>query len=85
MFLNHVFNGETKMNTKALRTPLFIRHAQPSSWTGSIASLLRRWLELSRQRRALAQLDERLLQDIGINRTDAVHESQRPFWDEPWD
>lgn len=71
------------MNTKVLRTPLLIRHSQPSNWLNSAASMLRRWLELSRQRRVLAQLDERMLRDIGIDRLDAVRESRRPFWDDP--
>ena len=33
-----------------------------------------------RQRRALAQLDDRLLQDIGVTRQQALRESRKPFW-----
>ncbi len=33
-----------------------------------------------RQRRALAQLDDRLLQDIGVTRRQALLESRKPFW-----
>ena len=32
------------------------------------------------QRRALGELDDRLLADIGLSRTDAVAEARKPFW-----
>ncbi|MEM8776656.1 MAG: DUF1127 domain-containing protein [Pseudomonadota bacterium] len=34
-----------------------------------------------RQRRALARLDDRALNDIGITRQDAEKEAKRVFWD----
>jgi uncharacterized protein YjiS (DUF1127 family) len=37
-------------------------------------------LERKRQRDALAQLDDRLLSDIGVSRYDADHEIAKPFW-----
>jgi uncharacterized protein YjiS (DUF1127 family) len=33
-----------------------------------------------RQRRLLAQLDERMLRDIGISRSQALAEADKPFW-----
>ena len=33
-----------------------------------------------RQRQALLELDDRLLNDIGISRADALREARRPFW-----
>jgi uncharacterized protein YjiS (DUF1127 family) len=33
-----------------------------------------------RQRYDLAQLDDRMLRDMGLSRTDAYRESQKPFW-----
>jgi uncharacterized protein YjiS (DUF1127 family) len=47
-----------------------------------LASLqsLQLWYERSRQRRRLAQLDGRLLQDIGIDRVAAMKEASKPFW-----
>jgi len=33
-----------------------------------------------RQRRALAQLDEHLLRDIGVTQAQAGQESGKPFW-----
>lgn len=43
---------------------------------------LNRWFTLARERRALAQLDERALHDIGLSRADAEEEARRPFWEE---
>ncbi len=38
------------------------------------------WQARRAQRIALAQLDDRLLKDIGLNRVEVVHEIGRPFW-----
>lgn len=38
------------------------------------------WRQRARQRRALAQLDDRTLRDIGITRLDAARECEKPFW-----
>jgi uncharacterized protein YjiS (DUF1127 family) len=40
-------------------------------------------MEIRRQRRALAALDDRALKDIGITRAEAGTESSRGFWDLP--
>ncbi|MCA8883396.1 MAG: DUF1127 domain-containing protein [Rhodobacteraceae bacterium] len=45
--------------------------------------LLRSMMSLRRQRRALAQLDDHLLHDIGITREEARTEAARPVWDVP--
>ena len=48
-----------------------------------ILALMAWWTAISerrRQRRALGQLDERMLRDIGIGRYDAEHEISKPFW-----
>ena len=34
----------------------------------------------SRQRRALAELDDRILRDIGLTAYDVAHEADKPFW-----
>ena len=39
------------------------------------------WWRTARERRALARLDDRLLQDIGLTREQAEQEVMRPFWD----
>ena len=38
------------------------------------------WHERARQRRALMELDDRALADIGISRADAERECRNPFW-----
>lgn len=44
---------------------------------------LKAWMELSRQRKALAALDEAGLKDIGVSKTIAEQEATRVFWDAP--
>jgi uncharacterized protein YjiS (DUF1127 family) len=42
--------------------------------------LLRRWRERSHSRRELHELDDHILQDIGLSRDTLLRESRRPFW-----
>jgi len=44
---------------------------------------LRTAVALTRQRRALAALDDAMLRDIGLTRGQALTEAARPFWDAP--
>jgi uncharacterized protein YjiS (DUF1127 family) len=56
---------------------------QSSSWLGCTALLNTwlRWSERSRQRVDLRELNEHLLNDIGITRQQALDEANRPFWE----
>jgi uncharacterized protein YjiS (DUF1127 family) len=45
-------------------------------------AMLLYWHDVSRERRALLELDDRMLRDIGITRADAEQEAGRPFWDD---
>ena len=38
------------------------------------------WRDRSRQRRTLMRLDDRLLHDIGLSRSDVDREASKPFW-----
>jgi uncharacterized protein YjiS (DUF1127 family) len=40
------------------------------------------WLDRDRQRRALRELNDHMLQDIGISRCDVYRESTKRFWHE---
>lgn len=40
----------------------------------------RLWAACAQERRALSDLDDRQLRDIGVSREQARHESARPFW-----
>jgi uncharacterized protein YjiS (DUF1127 family) len=45
-----------------------------------VVDLMLTWSDRMRQRRQLAELDDRLLQDIGVSRADIENEISRPFW-----
>ncbi len=51
--------------------------------TGGLLSTLKRVFALRRQRAHLAQLDDHMLADIGITRSQAQEESRAPLWDVP--
>ncbi|WP_118135367.1 DUF1127 domain-containing protein [Oceanicella sp. SM1341] len=55
------------------------RHATRWSFFG----LLRAWIDTAAQRRHLAELDDRMLEDIGVTRDTAKAEAARRFWDLP--
>ncbi len=40
-------------------------------------------LALWKQRRLLAEMDDHSLRDIGLTRTEAMREAERPLWDVP--
>jgi uncharacterized protein YjiS (DUF1127 family) len=44
------------------------------------SDMLLDWSERARQRRLLATLDRRMLQDIGIGPSDVRRECDKPFW-----
>ncbi len=49
----------------------------------TLVARLRAWMRLHAERRALARLDPRLLDDIGVTPMEAGSEAMRPFWDTP--
>lgn len=61
-------------------TPVAIRRPRGAR------ALLTRLLDLQalwRQRRRLAELDDAALRDMGLTRSEALHEARRPVWDAP--
>jgi len=46
-----------------------------------VRRLFAHWATLRRERLELAELDDRMLRDIGIDRIDALREAERPFWE----
>jgi len=44
------------------------------------AGVIRTWFQRSHQRRALAELDDRMLRDIGVTHSQARREAAKPFW-----
>ena len=49
----------------------------------SVTKWVRVMLSLTRQRQHLAELEDHLLRDIGLDRRDAEREAGRPIWDVP--
>ena len=49
-------------------------------WDLWVLDTLLVWQERSRQRHALARLDDRMLRDIGASRADVERECAKPFW-----
>lgn len=49
-------------------------------WHVRMVDRLLDWIDRSRQRAALGQLDNRLLADIGCDRARAAEEAAKPFW-----
>ena len=47
---------------------------------GRLRRLIVLWSTRLHERRALAEMDDRMLRDIGIDRLQAQREADRPFW-----
>lgn len=54
--------------------------AHHDHWLARGWAMLHCWLARSRSRELLAQMDDRMLKDIGISRADAVIEGRKHFW-----
>ena len=55
--------------------------AQPATrWLDGVSNLLMHWLDASRSRQTLDELDDHLLRDIGLTRAEARRESSKFFW-----
>jgi uncharacterized protein YjiS (DUF1127 family) len=53
-----------------------------TAWLRNVAALVRAWLRRHRTRAALRELDAHLLKDIGMTRSEAQAEAEKPFWRE---
>lgn len=76
-----VMNGQpiselTGPSAPALPEPL--THARRMA--RGLLTIIGTWIQHSRQRRALANLDDHLLRDIGVSRSEATREIDKPFW-----
>ncbi|WP_375255037.1 DUF1127 domain-containing protein [Yoonia sp.] len=60
-----------------------IAHSSRQSRSVSLHARLMTFLALARQRRQLSALDQHLLNDIGVSRTQAENEAQKSGWDVP--
>jgi uncharacterized protein YjiS (DUF1127 family) len=55
-------------------------HVLPTSRLLQVVRLVAVWHERGRSRRALVELNDHMLKDIGITRLDALREASKPFW-----
>ncbi|MEM9319257.1 MAG: DUF1127 domain-containing protein [Pseudomonadota bacterium] len=62
----------------SILAPRMHRGARPG-----LAAQVVKVFDLWRQRRALSQLDDRLLRDVGLTQEQAKAEIKRPIWDAP--
>ena len=56
------------------------RRKEPIHPIAAAVALIARWIRTARQRKALAELDDQLLRDIGITRVEAIKDAEKPFW-----
>jgi uncharacterized protein YjiS (DUF1127 family) len=59
------------------------RFHQQYALSNSVSSLLQRipdWIARHRERNALAELSDHLLEDIGVSHEAALREAAKPFW-----
>ncbi|MGE0724486.1 MAG: DUF1127 domain-containing protein [Alphaproteobacteria bacterium] len=65
------------------RLPLVSRttgSVRPASTISRAVIALLDWNDRQRARRMLLELDDRALRDVGLTRSDAVREADKPFW-----
>lgn len=60
-----------------------VAHSLTRPRKGGIFARFRDMAEIRRQRRALRDLSDHLLKDIGLSAQDARDETERPAWDVP--
>jgi uncharacterized protein YjiS (DUF1127 family) len=78
-------NATVKRYTMPLQTTLRPTRAARQPPRGNTAlrrviGLLRRWRERAHTRRQLCELNDHILQDIGLIRDALLREATRPFW-----
>ena len=56
-----------------------INHHGSGFWS-QVEETIHTWRERIRSRQELAHWSERDLHDVGISRSDIMHETEKPFW-----
>jgi uncharacterized protein YjiS (DUF1127 family) len=72
-----------RYNTSEKSGSNFIASSRGGTQAGFVTRLsdtLLTWLDRVRQRRHLAELDDRMLRDIGLSRGEVENEVSRRFW-----
>jgi uncharacterized protein YjiS (DUF1127 family) len=71
--MNHAINIRLEINAD-------LTGRQHGQWLRALLAWWKKCRARTRERHALARLDDRLLSDIGISRCDAEREIEKPFW-----
>ena len=66
----------TQTHSSTIYTPARPNRLGLFSWLSALNALFR-------ARKTLAEMDERMLDDIGVAQEEALKEAGRPFWDVP--
>jgi len=65
------------MTTLSITQSVF---TQPQLTAIKAMTTLQRWMDRHSERKQLAQLDNHILQDLGLTRGQALAEASKPFW-----
>ena len=68
------------MATMHATAPNALAAAGGAALFARMVDLLLGWHLRARSRAVLAELDDRLLADLGLNRADVMRECDKPFW-----
>ena len=74
--LNHLHS----LHPASWTPTLFARSTGTAGSSARFLNVLLDWQERARARRLMADLDDRLLADMGIGRAEAFTEAEKPFW-----
>lgn len=64
---------------EGIRGPLRKSRTLKLSWSRALDTA-HLWWQRARTRRQLAELDDRMLMDVGLDRVEAGREAAKPFW-----
>ncbi len=73
-------SNATPATPAALAAPAAPDQGPRRHWAQQALDTLLEWRDRARERHALAQLDDRMLRDIGVSRADVYCEYRKPFW-----
>ena len=57
-----------------------LERMRPNNIFGKVVETVLAWRARARERAELAALDDRMLKDIGLTRSDVYREHHKPFW-----
>ena len=71
---------DTSWRFPSNRLPRILESAAPRRLLPNLFSRFRAWRERARSRHLLLELDDRMLRDVGLSRSDVDRECTKHFW-----